>query len=1310
MRRFIVFTIFVLTLDSLLALPVNKQRKFENYFSAMQQINAFFQDKKGQIWCSTTDGLLLFDGQSFVKQTSFTSKGLDAFTVYCLIQQSDSLFLLGTSNGLVIFDAVHNHYKQINFTERFDIRSLCSLADNTLLLGTMSGLFRINLTTETIIPFPETKNQIIHAIHALSEDKILVGGYQQLFMVKIERSQTYSIAQINLPNSQNGLVLSMMYDKNSDNILIGTEGSLLKMSVKSHKISSINKLNNNSIKAILVTQDNHWWLGSDNGLYIYNPADNSIEHLLHRFNFSQSLIDNVVWSIFQDKDNNIWLGTDSGISLYRHSPIFTTYYWNELAETGEGNRISSIFYDSFNNLWLGGSNGLCCYNFSNGQSRLFKMKESQDLIAHNHIRYCFEDRDRNFWMASDGGLSFYDRTNHRFIRFSICDSSQTRHIDWLYHITEDNEGFLWLTTYQHGVFKVNKKNLLTQKSSPYIADNNWHKGTSPENLSLSRIQNATLDKKGNLWVATTKDGVNQINRLTGKITRFNNSRGDVIIPSNEIFYILCDMNGKIWLGMNGQIVVLDPETYQIKSLSNPFFKNKSIISMTEEGERIWCATPQDIFYIEKKSQHIFPLLLEKGYFNSIYYDTEKHDIWVGGNDKCLVFNPTDAVNFNNDEHTPVLTSLYINEQPVIVGESYNSHTILKQSLLYTRQINLTHQQNNVSFVLSPSFYSDLPYQPYQYRLEGLDNQWRTINKLPVKLTFSNLNPGEYTLIIKQHNNLPAKKDYSYQLNILINNAWYWSITARTIYLILFVAFIIWVYNYFRIRYQMRIEKINRQKIEELTDLKIKFLTNVSHEFKTPLSLIISPVNQLIHEVKNHAVKQTLSLVHHNALQLNALLHRLLDFNNSSLPENSLTCCKLEIVEFCRGILGMYQDSYPQLNFHFHTETTTLYLYADIVKIESILNNLLSNACKFTPQNGSITLSVNQSDNDVVIIITDTGAGIPEKDIEHVFERFYQSDAHRQINHQGSGIGLSLVKQYVELHGGKITVESKENKGSTFKVIIPVKESSLAVMETKKISKERSSKYTVLIVEDNVDISNYIEQQLSDFHCIIAHNGKIAIEKALVENPDLIISDVMMPFVDGLTMSKILKENIHTATIPIILLTAKTDPKTEQEAYKIGVELFISKPFDIKLLQERMIAILQKQENLLSKIKQSVIIEKPINVEELTSENERFLDKITSIIEKNLDNDDLNVEHLSKISGISKKQIYRRIKQLTGKNTIEYITSIRMKKAALLLKQNKFTISEVMYMVGFSSHSYFAKCFSEHYQKTPTEYSKQPFDR
>jgi DNA-binding response OmpR family regulator/anti-sigma regulatory factor (Ser/Thr protein kinase) len=497
---------------------------------------------------------------------------------------------------------------------------------------------------------------------------------------------------------------------------------------------------------------------------------------------------------------------------------------------------------------------------------------------------------------------------------------------------------------------------------------------------------------------------------------------------------------------------------------------------------------------------------------------------------------------------------------------------------------------------------------------------------------------------------------------------------------------------------------------ELTAHKIDFLTSISHELKTPLSLIIGPLGKIIDQAKPAALKDQLSDVRQNALKMGSLIHQIMEASRQEFDGFGMIVSKTDVVAFVRSVVSVFEKSLEErsISVIVESEVPALLIEADVLKLEVILNNIFSNASKFAPNHSTITVKVEALQDQVKLSVTDEGTGIDGLDLPHIFERFYQSRHSLPQNKEGSGVGLSIVKEYVQLHRGTVKVLSDGVKGTCVEIILPVKqmvgETEIpAGIKNSSSDPEPKRKPLLLIVEDNLEILAFVSKSLSgEFNCITAQNGKMGLELAIARKPDAIVTDIMMPVMDGIEMCRKLRENIATAGTPLIMLTAKDDKNTEILGYGTGADAFIAKPFEIGYLSNRLHQLLKGRNLLVQKARQEAIIKPREN--DTLSADEKLLATITHIIETEITNPDLNVNVLCEKSGFSQKQVYRRIKSLTGQTAVDYIRSVRLKKAAMLLSKKTFTVAEVMYMVGFNNHSYFAKRFQEMFGKLPTQYA------
>ncbi|MBB4038049.1 signal transduction histidine kinase/ligand-binding sensor domain-containing protein/DNA-binding response OmpR family regulator [Dysgonomonas hofstadii] len=1259
-------------------------------------VNCFAQDAQGLVWIGTNKGLFSYDGYSAQQHFTFGEKSNTL--IHSMLVYGECNLLLATDNGLLIYNYTTDRYEETDTDFPSDVRAIAK-RDNILWIGSLNGLFRYNLDTKELENVSKNihsglPHNTIYSIITTRDNTLYIGTYNG-FCKYIPEAGTFETIDLPADNKRsNRFINSLLEDTATQNIWIGTEGALYKYIPGKNKIKEISCFHDNSIKSLAIDGDNNLVLATDNGLYTYNHTDKSTGHFVHDSRNSRSLSNNIIWGVFADKEKNIWLGTDYGISLSRNNKSLQSIPISHITGVGDGNRFHSIFKDSRGNYWFGGTNGLIfspSLTERTDNSVWYRMGDPKYPISHNRIRHIYEDKKNNLWVATDGSINRYDYQKKQFIHYTVVDSTNTLNSNWAYYMFEDDKGQLWIATCLGGIFVVNRDRLLNS-SGNYIAEMNY---STRNGLSGDFVNQIIPDRSGNVWVLLYNNGINKINVSTSIIEKFPIEQGTNNENPN---YIICDNEGFLWAGYRGRLARINTNDGKTDFIKFDNFSNSEILSLIEVNDNIWISTTDGLWTLDKKTNDVRRLNVTNKSFTCFFYDKDIDKIYMGGVDEFAVLSP-DIQQENLENTQLILTALYVNDD-LFESKSDNS-------IRYLDEIELNYDQNNLTFEFSDLIYSEEEAGKFVYRLEGVDADWNILRHNANRVNYTNLEYGKYKLIISRLDSSGKPSDISRTFSIRINPPWYYTIWAKCIYAILLLGLIVWIINFFRVRHNLRIERIEKEKTVELTNLKIDFFTNVSHEFKTPLSLIIAPVSKLLLETKDPSKKRLLENVQHNALKLNSLIRQVLEFNRTdSISNASLMLSKVEFVEFAKSLYSIYQEGYrdKNLNFSFHANQEKIFVSIDVLKIESVLNNLLSNSCKYTEEGGHIDFILNYKEDDKILDITlsDQGIGIPAHEIPYIFERYYQTTK-TAGNKEGTGIGLYLAKTYTEQHGGKIHIESVEDKGTSITISLPVLEKEESYIRDEQAGNfvdERSP--LILIVDDNPEIADFISQTLSrKYRCIIAHNGKMGLEMAISNTPDLIVADIMMPVMDGLEMSRRIRKNVPTSTIPIILLTAKDDKSTELESINLSVDAFISKPFDPELLLSRVDQLLRSKEQIETKLRiESIDTPKAI---EATSPDERFLSEIIRIIESKIADPDLNVNALSTISGIGSKQIYRKIKQLTGLSPVEYIRSIRLKKAAMLLSQNKFTVAEVMYMVGFSNHSYFSKCFQSEFGKTPRQF-------
>lgn len=1305
--------VFLLISLLLLVSSVRAQRlvyqTFENISldAEASVICCFLQDSQGMMWIGSDKGLFSYDGYS--TRQHFTLENPENVRIYCGTIVRDSFLYLGADNGIHIYNYRMDRYEKVATRFPSDVRTML-VRENVLWIGSLNGLYNYDLETGQLNEFTQKENpglthQTIYSLIHATDDCLYIGTYNGFCRYN---PRTSAFEKISLPSNvhkNNQFINSLLEDTQRNCIWIGTEGNLFQYFPETGECKSMEMIPDNSVKSLSLDGSNQLLVATDNGLYIYNENE-MLQHILHDSRSTRSLSNNIVWTIFKDKHNNIWLGTDYGISLLRFNRTFQYIPIAQITGTGEGNHFYSIYKDSEGSFWLGGTNGIIRANGIDHEESViwYKMGDQRYPLPHNRIRHIYEDRDRQLWIATDGGLNRYDRSTGHFIQYNIIDSTGVYNSNWTYNIREDADGQLWIATCLGGVFVVNKQKLLNYSGGSYVADYNF---STANGLSGMFINQLISDRQGNMWVFLYNNTVDRIDIESKEITH---------VPIHEmtggknLTYSILDHQGNIWSGFRGGLLFIDLTTNEHKIINFGEFNNSEILAIAEVEEHIWITTTDGIWVVDKNGMNTRRLHLVNTTFSSIFYDEVGQMIYMGAMDGFAIVSP-DALEFVVEDSPVFITDLRINNTTLLSGEMITNNG---SSIRYAHEITLNYKQNNLYFEVS-----DLPYMldeknKFVYRLEGFDSNWQVVPPGNNQISFNNLGYGTYRLLISKldANGKPSQTSET-SINIRIKSPWYYTIWAKLIYLLLFISLIAWVINFFRVKNRLKITRIEKEKIMEQTRSKIDFFTNMSHELKTPLSMIISPVSNLLLEVKDQQHKLHLEMVQRNAMKLNSLIHQVLDLNRMDNDASSaLILSKIELVSFAQGVLAVYQEEAAKeknIHFSFQSNVEQLYLDADIIKLESMLNNLLSNAFKYTLAGGAVTLSLSRNIDagQVDITVTDTGVGIPEKDIPYIFQRFFQSPK-TSGKKEGTGIGLYLVKTYAELHGGSIRIMSEEDKGTAITVTLPlltIGSGFYAGTEAVSDDIDKANRPLLLIVEDNPEIAAFIYHILKTlYRCRIAENGKSGLELATELLPDLIVTDLMMPVMDGLEMSRLLKKNVPTSTIPIILLTAKDDKATELESIQQHINIFIPKPFESDILLSRIEQLLTSRHQAEAKARMEVIATpKAIDA---VSQDEQFLSNITGIIEERVADPDLNVNALADISDIHHKQLYRKVKQLTGMTPVEYIKSIRLKKAAMLLAQKKFTVAEVMYMVGYSNHSYFSKCFHSEFGKTPKQYMEE----
>ena len=1116
-----------------------------------------------------------------------------------------------------------------------------------------AGLFLIN---------PKTK-EIKNYLHSPSNPKSISSNYIR------------SLAM----DSQNRLWIGTFNDLN-----IYHEGTDSFASYSSNPVEN-GSLSQRSVRSIFMDSQGGMWLGTYfGGLNYYHPIRNRFKNI-RNIPYKNSLSDNVVSCIVEDKDKNLWIGTnDGGLNLY--NPItqrFTSYTLQE-DESARGigsNNIKAVYVDEKKSLVYIGTHagGLSILHRNSGQVENFNQRNSQ--LVNENVYAILPDGEGNLWL---GTLSALVRFNPEQRSFTTIEKEKdgtpvvSKQITTLFR---DSHKRLWIGG-EEGLSVFKQEGLDIQKASILPVSN-------VTKLFTNCIYEAS---NGIIWVGT-REGFYCFNEKDKQIKRYNTTNG---LPNNVVYGILEDSFGRLWLSTNRGISCFNPETEKFRNFTE------------SDG-------------------------LQSNQFNTASYcRTSVGQMYFGGINGITTFRPELLL---DNPYTPpvVITKLQLFNKVVRPDDETG---ILTKNISETKSITLKSWQTAFSIEFVVSNYISGQHNTFAYKLEGYDKEWYYLTDSRT-VSYSNLPQGTYQFLVKAANSDGKWNPIPTALEIIVLPIWYKTWWALLIFFATFEGFITFVFRFFWMRKsmeaQLEIERRDKEHQEEINQMKMRFFINISHELRTPLTLILTPLQEIINKISDRWTRNQLEYIQRNANRLLHLVNQLMDYRRAELGVFELKAKKGNAHQLIQDNFLFYDKlaRHKKITYTLHSELEDKEVLFDANYLELIVNNLLSNAFKYTESGQSITVTLKEENGWLLLQVSDTGIGIPINKQGKIFERFYQIES----EHVGSGIGLSLVQRLIELHHGRIELDSEENKGSTFSVYLPqdlsvYKPSELAsnneqneeeqvystnskamyFIDTEKVENESvesgdKKRGTILIVEDNNEIRRYLSNGLADlFNTLEAGNGEEALEKLKDNEVDVIVTDVMMPVMDGIKLCKNVKQNIRTCHIPVIILSAKTDIKDQMEGLQMGADDYIPKPFSLAILTTKIQNMMRTRRRMLDKYAKSLEVEP----EKITfnAMDEALLKRAMAIVEKNMDNIEFSTDEFAREMNMSRSNLHLKLKAITGESTIDFIRKIRFNEAAKLLKDGRYTVAEVSTMVGFNTPSYFATSFKKYFGCLPTEYIKK----
>ncbi len=1324
--------IVLLFLPSKMQGEINERIYFGNIDIPSNQrsrvINCFVEDDRGFLYIGSNT-LLRYDGFVTKNLNPLSEQGrpLRFGIIHTLVLDNKGLVWMGTETGVYIYNPKNNIAKNLKGLNLrgFPCRSIF-FAGKEVVIGTDRGLHVYNLDTEKSKSYfskasqttPALSHNLIRDVYKDSKGRLWVATLDKLNIIDRDGKSNKIIDLRKKDFVSNNLVLSIEPSLDNDSILwIGTETGLCKLNTYTHefeiytKTDKTNSLSNNVIKTICVVDSKTILLGTDNGLNLFNIETGRFDNYYHSIENKYSINHNVVKSIYKDKQGLLWFATDNGVNncdLSQGGVIHNkTSYSNPQIQNIDN--VYAFAEDKDGNLWLGSTDGLTFVDIkTNKVDQLFPSK-----ISHNKVRHLLVDRQNRLWVGTPRGINIIYPHSGKVLKYASDENTPlSLHTNYISCLTQDSYGNIWIGTYDSGIYQAKEI-----REGEFRFDNITKTSDRGFNISSNTIADIEADEQGNVWIASGK-GVDRMHPITGKVEHISNKE----LCSADALSI---DNGRLWAISENRIYKYEIDN---EKLSLEKTLDYSIQSVIAHNDNLWIATASDIYCYAVDKNKIHKLELPKNgidYFITRASYTNGKTAYFGGYSGYIAFD-FDKATFESTRSDVFFTDLYVWGKEVKVDREYDDKVILQTNINYVDTVRLQAHQNNISIEFSTLDFKHASNNRFYYILEGYDDQWRETNFGGNSIQYAQLDYGRYTLRIKPFDEMGEILSSERTLTIEIAPPIWLTPIALLCYFLVVLLVVCFLFKMYEARSreknELRIQRMQRDKVEELYEIKSKFFTNISHELKTPLTLIINPVKRLIDRENDPKRKESLRMIERNADRVLKLVNQVLDMRRMERGKERLVIQKSNIVEFCKLILDrLFEEAkYRNITLNFRYDLPIINIWIDAEKVEKIILNLLSNAFKFTPDGGSITMSISiegvensegEADQYVRIQVVDTGCGVSQENIPYLFDRFGMVQSKNYTSQEGSGIGLSIVSDYVKMHSGDISVESKLGYGSSFAFTLPMSKDHLSDYEellldegNEAIKSEEADKPVLLLVEDDKDMTLFVKEIFSDdFYVLTANDGQAGLEIILRKSPDIVVSDVMMPNMTGIELCRRVKKDIRTSHIPIVLLTAKNRQNDIIEGVEAGADDYISKPFNIEHLLLRTRKIIE-QRNILRRKLLIDLETKPKESKE-ASMDEKFLLTLVDTINEKMADPEFSVQSLCDILQMNNNTLYNKVKALTGISVIDLIKQQRLNKAAQLLENHSYNISEVMYMVGFTHNSYFSRAFKNKFNLTPREYQK-----
>jgi signal transduction histidine kinase/ligand-binding sensor domain-containing protein/DNA-binding response OmpR family regulator len=1363
---------------------------------SQSSVLCFVQDENGFVWIGTKDGLNRYDGYDLIsfRHDPSNTNSISNNEITCLYSDPKGLLWIGTrGGGLNLLNRKTNQITRFsNVANDNIIRTIFRAENGVLWIGTSNGLIKVHENAQkfsfenvsvksgykSIVGQPAVLKKSILSIVSIKEissDHFLVGTDGGLYAYTPSVNEFRNVELVD--NMYVSTVTSILIDKKGS-LWLGTYEGLLKVESSDKWKFKVTAFNNKqkgdhylkSCRIETLTTDalGNIWAGTRGNGLIKITNNKIASDYTNDYLDNKSISDNIINSLMIDKTGVLWIGTESRgcnmFDLYHKKFSYIRYIPNRANSLGN-NLVTAITGNGSNQLWVGSAEGgidQISLDNNNLNIKHFKdikvgKKTSSEIIS------LLEDSNHDLWVGA--------ATNQigQFRNGKSIKSYATN--GFVFSIYEDKQKRIWFGTWGQGLGLINK-------TTGQIINYPFIQG-SDKSLSSDKVLAIYHDRIGNLWVGTKGGGLNvcpanDIIRQNQHFTSYTSQQDKAkSISNNDVYCIMQDSRGIIWAGTGGGLNKLIPASKKdilaghqrfVSYTEKDGLPNNTIYGIIEDSHgNLWLSTNNGLCLFDPRTNRCKNYYasdgLQSNEFHANAFYKDKHGyMYVGGVNGLTSFNP-DSIHDNPFKPTVSLTNFKVFDQNISAGikTKTGNRNILSTDISKTKEVTLSFHDKEITFEFSAMHYSNSQKIKYAYRLLGFNDKWQEISNGERSVTYTNLNSGNYTFQVKATNNDGIWSDKPVELKITIRSPFWLSYWFSIVYIMIIAGglYLFRKYSIIAVKEKNRllIEHIENKKQTEVAEAKARFFANISHEIRTPLTLIYDPLERVLEEGRmDEKTRNQLNTMSKNVNRLMSLINQLLQIQKIDTGFVSLKVEKTKISPFLHEIVGNFEQkaAIKNISLSIDNKAETTSLWFDHECMTTVFYNLLSNAIKFTPENGKISIKIDQYQGDfnktilqglklrlklrhkhqnwVSIEIKDNGSGISAKEIHRIFDRFYQVNKPEFYHYAGSGIGLSLVKEYIELHKGHIEVNSQPGKGSSFIIYLKEGKTHFKSEQIDNKAKQNLDRITnsipvdipaeqnsiesdsdenfesphLLIIEDDVELAKYIKDSLRNIYRItISKSGDYGIDLAQKLSPSLIVSDVMLPGINGFDICKSIKTDVATSHIPVILLTARASDEDIIAGYEYGADSYITKPFNIKILAAQIKMLLESRSSLRGSFNKKIALTPSETT--ISSLDEQFFKKLMDVSDTRLSDDNFDVSVLVEAMNMSHSAVLKKIKAITGLSPVDFIKSMRLKKAAQILQKGKYPIAEVCYMVGFSDPKYFSKCFVKEFGKTPSEF-------